>query len=104
MITDTYFDISFDKNNKIYYPIERRGMIDPNNPYYHIIHTVNGLRIISLDIAQWDTVGHIGIGLAEYQMKIAKENYDRMGFVVFEYKKYCQEFCDWLNEYMKERR
>lgn len=97
MIIDAYFDISFDNNNKTYYPIERKAVIDPNNLNNHIIHTVNGLRTISLEIAQWDTLGHVGVGLVEYQMRNAKWEYDNLGFVVFEYKKYCQEFCDWLN-------
>ena len=98
MITDTYFDISFDKNNKIYYPIERKAVIDPNNINNNIIHTVNGLRIIgALEVSQWDRYGHLGIGLCEYEMKSAKACYDLMGYIMFEYKKYCQEFCDWLN-------
>lgn len=98
-----YYDISFDENKNIYVPIERKYMLDPNDINNHIIYTVNGLRCIGfLEVSQWDIDGHLGVGLSEWEMKSAKESYDIMGFVIFEYKKYCQEFCDWLNEYMKE--
>jgi hypothetical protein len=103
-LENKYYDILFDIKQKIYVPIERKYMLDPNNINNHIIHTVNGLRTINLDIEQWDILGYIGVGLTDYQMANAKEGYNAMGFVVFEYKKYCQEFCDWLNEYMKKRR
>ena len=103
-IENKYYDISFDEKQKIYVPIERKYMLDPNNLNNHIIHTVNGLKTINLNNSQWDTLGYLGVGLCEWQMKLVKEDYDIMGFVMFEYKKYCQEFCDWLNEYMKERR
>ena len=104
-IENKYYDISFDEKQKIYVPIERKYMLDPNNLNNHIIHTINGLKTIgALEVSQWDTLGYLGVGLCEWQMILVKENYDIMGFVIFEYEKYCQEFCDWLNEYMKERR
>ena len=98
-IENKYYDITYDKDKMIYVPIERKYMSDPNNLNNHIIHTVNGLRTIgALEVSQWDTLGHLGIGLYEWQMKTVKEYYDIMGFVMFEYERYCQEFCDWLNE------
>lgn len=104
-LKNKYYDISFDEKQKIYVPIERKYMLDPNNIGNHIIHTVNGLRTIGLlEVSQCDIDGHLGVSLSNYQMKMAKESYDVMGFVMFEYEKYCQEFCDWLNEYMNERR
>ncbi len=100
-----YYDISFDKNKNIYVPIERKYMLDPNNINNRIIQTANGLITIgTIENSQWDTLGYLGVGLTDYQMENAKEGYNAVGFVVFEYKKYCQEFCDWLNEYMKKRR
>lgn len=94
-----YYDISFDEKQKIYIPIERKYMLDPNNLNNHIINTKFGARIIgALEVSQWDNSGYLGVGLADYGMKHTKKCYDVMGYVIFEYKKYCQEFCDWLNK------
>lgn len=92
-----YYDILFDEKKNKYVPLERKYMIDPNNLNNQIIHTIHGLRVVCIDTEKWDTLGHLGKGLSEYQMKLAKERYNLLGFIVFEYKKYCQEFCDWLN-------
>ena len=37
-IENKYYDISFDEKQKIYVPIERKYMLDPNNLNNHIMH------------------------------------------------------------------